>query len=772
MAKSNKTETTELNELPVSVKTESTVKHADLVSPTPEEEMGANVSVEQLSFICEYCGKVNSISSPSCVRCGKRRPRSAYVEAMAKVQNAETIKARYIEEEAKLNADRKELAAQQLARLVETRVADEKVRMEAQTAVQLEKDRDDIKRNAARDAVLRIIAAENVAEEKIKLADEKARLAFEQAKKADETATQRIKSTQDLATERILEAQNVASKKIKELQDDSEKRVKTAQDIASQRILEAQSIASQRIKESQEDSEKRVKTAQDIANQRVLEAQNIASQRIWDAQNIASQKIKESQDDSAQRVKNAQDIANQKVKDAQDIAVQRILEAQQIASKKIKEAEDRAEDIKIGKDRETAERIASERERVLYAAAKRLISERAGIESAAEERIDAQRREIEKNAETTITESIDQAKKEYARKATLKIIAAEEASKDQVKLERDAITRAAFESIDEARRDAESRAQAKYIVERKALEQAFDDRIKAERARIQARIDEIDALQKIKEPQQDEYRPYPQAPYCQPYNYVQPLTIVPYVNAQQPLYQKTQKKVLYKFVPDVPSEEQQQICTQDFVANDNNTDIVVGDKTNVKENKKGKCKCKGQVAVRVLSVIVAILGILTMLACIIPGYIGVEGLDFLNVCPADKNIDNIDMVIAVAGSVDNAYVPIMNENAILGYIAPAGMLLMLACACVGTIIGICGLFIGRAKAGFGVFGGLQLLGAIVLGIGLYLVKILDVTADGFDFMSLIGIGIFVLLGIINTVLSSVSVVVTKKAKKCVCQVAE
>lgn len=144
------------------------------------DEMELNVSVDQLSFICEYCGKVNAISSPSCVRCGKRRPRSEYINAMNRLKNANSIKNQYIEEQAKLAADRQDAAQEQLVRLVESRVADERAQIMAQDEIRLEQERDNIKRATARDAVLRVIAAERAADERVKNAEIRAESALKE----------------------------------------------------------------------------------------------------------------------------------------------------------------------------------------------------------------------------------------------------------------------------------------------------------------------------------------------------------------------------------------------------------------------------------------------------------------------------------------------------------------------------------------------------------------------------------------------------------------
>ncbi len=137
-------------------------------------ELQVGLNLDQLSYICEYCGKVNSISATHCIRCGKRRPRNEYVAAMSKVKNAKSIKAEYIDEKAKIELEKKEVANMQLVRLVEGRVADETAQFEAQQAIKLDQDREAIRKVTAREAVLRIIAAEKAAEDRVAAAERKA----------------------------------------------------------------------------------------------------------------------------------------------------------------------------------------------------------------------------------------------------------------------------------------------------------------------------------------------------------------------------------------------------------------------------------------------------------------------------------------------------------------------------------------------------------------------------------------------------------------------
>ena len=340
---------------------------------TQEDEMELNVSLDQLSYICEYCGKVNPIAAASCGRCGKRRPRSEYVNAMNRIKNAQSVKERYVQEQAKLAADRQDAAQQQLARLVEERVADERAHYMAQEKIRFEEEQEAIRRSTARDAVLRIIAAEKAADEKVQA------------------------------------------------------------------------------------------------------------------------------------------------------------------------AEKRAEEAESGRSREVEERIAEEREKVLYAAAKRVVSERAGIENAAEERIIATKKDTERRAQENIAFAIEEAEKNAARRAVLKVVATEQAANDRTRLERDAIARAALDRVEEEKKIAEINAYSKYKMEREAIERAVDERIKAEREALYSRRGEVS--------QRD-----PGTGMGVGVQQVQPLAIVPYVNSRQPLFQYSTAKTYYKFVPDAPEQ--------------------------------------------------------------------------------------------------------------------------------------------------------------------------------------------------------------------------
>ncbi len=521
---------------------------------TAAEEMEVNVSLDQLSYICEYCGKVNAISSPNCVRCGKRRPRSEYLNAMGKMRNADSIKDRYIEEQARLATDRQEAMQDQLVRLVESRVADEKAQILAQEAVKLEQETDDIKRTTARDAVLRIIEAERIADEKVKA------------------------------------------------------------------------------------------------------------------------------------------------------------------------AELRAEEAINGRNREIEEQIASEREKVLYAAAKRVISERAGIENAAEERIAAERKSTEQKAQETIANAIDEAEKSAARRAVLKVVAGEQAAEDRARIERDAISRAAMDRVAEEKRIAEINAYSKYKVEREAIERAVDERIKAERELLYGRRGAAQTYGGVTG------------------GNVQPLTIVPYVNSQQPIYQYGLSKTVYRFVPDeMPSEQKRNAPSQIYVK--------PGKKKEVKN------QIKGSGAVKVCSIIAALLTIAVILTVLLSDSVTAFGY-----VSGENNIDILTSLFIKEG---NSFADILPDSGVGALLPSIGIIVMCVGAVACLVCGIIGLISGKANAAFPIFGAVGVIGAALLICGLVIGDI--VTAS--EVFASIGILIALIASVIVLVISVIAAVLSGKAKK-------
>lgn len=148
-----------------------------------DRELQVNLDKEKLTYICDYCGKVNSMKAPRCVRCGKRRPRSEFIKAMSNIRAAEEAKQEYaiekaveaeeyreaeraiIEQKDQIVEDRRKARNMEVVRLVEERVADEMQSLKAQEEVRIDQERELAKKMAAREAVVRIIAAEKAAED-------------------------------------------------------------------------------------------------------------------------------------------------------------------------------------------------------------------------------------------------------------------------------------------------------------------------------------------------------------------------------------------------------------------------------------------------------------------------------------------------------------------------------------------------------------------------------------------------------------------------------
>lgn len=148
-----------------------------------EKEAQINLDKDRLTYICDYCGKVNSVDEPRCTRCGKRRPRNEYIKAINAVREAKKAKEYYDAEAAaseeefrksqdfveknkdRILAEKEEAQNMTMVRLVEERVADEKQQMAQKEEARVEQEREYAKKMAAREAVLQIIAAEKYADE-------------------------------------------------------------------------------------------------------------------------------------------------------------------------------------------------------------------------------------------------------------------------------------------------------------------------------------------------------------------------------------------------------------------------------------------------------------------------------------------------------------------------------------------------------------------------------------------------------------------------------
>lgn len=57
-----------------------------------EQDALVNLDRSRLTYICGVCGKVNPIDAKQCLRCGKKRPRSDYINALTKIKNSKNLK--------------------------------------------------------------------------------------------------------------------------------------------------------------------------------------------------------------------------------------------------------------------------------------------------------------------------------------------------------------------------------------------------------------------------------------------------------------------------------------------------------------------------------------------------------------------------------------------------------------------------------------------------------------------------------------------------------
>lgn len=243
-----------------------------------------------------------------------------------------------------------------------------------------------------------------------------------------------------------------------------------------------------------------------------------------------------------QEVRLDQDREEIKRASARD-AVLRIIAAEAAADTRVAEAEARAQAAIDGKSQEIDDLLAAEREKALNAAAEKLVAERAAIEEAARERVDASRRASELDAARQIAEAKDEAERSAARQAVLRVIAYEQAAQDEIRLSREAYQQAATERIAEERTLADKEAAARYAAEKMAIERAAEERIRAEREAVQRILGDCGVAY-------GNVGYYGHQPAMNAPQTVQPIAIVPYLNQNQPVYQYSPQRVVYKFVPD------------------------------------------------------------------------------------------------------------------------------------------------------------------------------------------------------------------------------
>lgn len=288
-----------------------------------DTESDVNLSMEQLSYICEYCGKVNAIGAANCVRCGKRRPRNQYLKAMSRLQNSKSVREQYIAEQAIAAEDKKEAAQQQVVRLVENRVADEKAQILAQEELRLEQEREAIKKATARDAVLRVVAAENAAEEKV----------LEAERRADEILQDRNREIDELIAAEREKALDAAAEKL----------------VAERAGIEE--VAKDKVEANRKATER-------YATERIMSARN-------EADKVAARQ-------AVLQIIAAEQAADEKLRMSktalQQAAVERIVEERILADKEAaaryaaeKQAIERAADDRIKAEREAVKRILGDR---------------------------------------------------------------------------------------------------------------------------------------------------------------------------------------------------------------------------------------------------------------------------------------------------------------------------------------------------------------------------------------------------------------------------
>lgn len=226
-----------------------------------DKELLINLDTGSLTYICDYCGKVNSLKAPRCVRCGKRRPRSEYIKAMNSIRSAEAAKQAYAiekemeaeevreaertlnEQKEKLLADRREARNLEVVRIVEQRVQDEMTQYRSRTDAMLAEEKERIKKQTAREAALRIIAAERMADDivehtkksaaqkEVELHENIDKLLQEERQKAIDIAASQLVAQragiEQVAIERIAkvreECEREASEKIALQRDEAEK---------------------------------------------------------------------------------------------------------------------------------------------------------------------------------------------------------------------------------------------------------------------------------------------------------------------------------------------------------------------------------------------------------------------------------------------------------------------------------------------------------------------------------------------------------------------
>ncbi|NLL56613.1 MAG: hypothetical protein GX242_05330, partial [Clostridiales bacterium] len=378
-------------------------------------------------------------------------------------------------------------------------------------------------------------------------------------------------------------------------------------------------------------------------------------------------------------------------------AVLRIIAAEKMAEDKIQEAERRADDAIKNRAREIDSIVEEEKRKVLEIASQKVVAARAGIEEAAREQIEANKKIAEKFAKDAISSEKDKSERSAARRAVLRIIAAEKAAEEKIKATKEALQQAAVERIIAERELADKEASARYLAEKQAIERAADERIRAEK----------EVMKKLLEGRQGTYSGgyAMQGQGAGGANYVQPLTIVPYVNTHQPVHQYRPNQV-YKFV-----------STQPQTAVSGNTNAYDTAKSSAEERpqKSKKVRVTGLICL-ILAVAILALGILPIISANILSDNGIPNLTSL----ADIGTMETKATIALIGFtaliafalialVQSVIRLITGKAKLLGFIIPL-------IALVGILVAFIGMEVTTIVIVFAALSALLLLFNIIGGI--------------------------------------------------------
>jgi len=123
------------------------------------------------SYVCNYCGKINKLTELACEKCGKRKPRNPFIVGPKKAGAAQYLSGMAQSAQTASNNHTQNL---DIERIVQMRVAEELGKAHQNYGTMREQDLEDVKKFAAREAVLRVIAAEDAADMRVEAAERKA----------------------------------------------------------------------------------------------------------------------------------------------------------------------------------------------------------------------------------------------------------------------------------------------------------------------------------------------------------------------------------------------------------------------------------------------------------------------------------------------------------------------------------------------------------------------------------------------------------------------